>query len=95
MAKPLTEDTSAIYKTFCDAAASFEIDYNGHEFIIFGPQDTLDDALDYVNGYLYDEGIGEDLSDKQIWMLSKMAIANKASIVFPDLILPDGENFYD
>lgn len=95
MAESLAEDASTIYKTFCNVADAFEFDYDGSEFIFFGPQDTLDHAFDYVNGYLFDEGIGMDLSDEQILMVSRMAIASKAAIIFPDLTLPDGENFND
>lgn len=96
MSETLAEESSTIYKVFCNAAETFTIEL-GHDrstTVIYGQEGAIENARDYVED-LYEEGIGEELDDGQVEMLAMLAVCNKTELIVDNRALQDGRNFND
>jgi len=95
MAEQVLDDQAIIYKVFRDAADGLIIDLSDKE-VSFSEESLADfqAATDYVEN-LYEEGIGLDISDEQVWALRLIAIAKRAWFIRGGQPMADGRNFND
>jgi hypothetical protein len=96
MSEAIAQESSTIYKVFCNAAETLTVEL-GHDrgtTTVYGQESVIEKAKDYVED-LYEEGIGEELDGGQIEMLAMLAVCNKTDIIVDNRVLQDGRNFND